>query len=276
MARSRNIKPGFFYNEYLAELDPLARILFAGLWTIADREGRLEDRPKRIKIETLPYDDCDIDTLLQSLNDAGFILRYEAGGKKYIQILNFSKHQNPHKNEAQSTIPPVPEVVPEEHHTSTVQAPDKHNTNRADSLLLIPDSLDDEEDDNARARGEGKADNCQTENNCGEVVRLFEQEFGRPLSPMESQEIRGWLDKHPQELITQALKEAVIRGAVRIKYIDTILADWKKNNIRTASEAIQYTQKRKKHQARGDPKVKDALRDTCEDLDNKYADIYMT
>ena len=48
MARARNIKPGFFANENLAECDPLARLLFAGLWCLADREGRLEDRPKRI------------------------------------------------------------------------------------------------------------------------------------------------------------------------------------------------------------------------------------
>jgi hypothetical protein len=55
VARSRNIKPGFFLNDELAECEPLARILFAGLWCIADREGRLEDRPKRIKAEVLPY-----------------------------------------------------------------------------------------------------------------------------------------------------------------------------------------------------------------------------
>jgi hypothetical protein len=65
MARARNIKPGFFLNDELAECEPLARLLFAGLWCIADREGRLEDKPKRIKVEILPYDDCDIDYLLK-------------------------------------------------------------------------------------------------------------------------------------------------------------------------------------------------------------------
>ena len=37
MARARNIKPGFFTNDVLADCDPLARLLFAGLWTVADR-----------------------------------------------------------------------------------------------------------------------------------------------------------------------------------------------------------------------------------------------
>ena len=44
MARARLLKPGFFTNEDLCELPAFGRLLFAGLWTIADREGRLEDR----------------------------------------------------------------------------------------------------------------------------------------------------------------------------------------------------------------------------------------
>lgn len=105
--RSRNIKPGFFKNEYLAECQPFSRILFCGLWCMADREGRLEERIKRIHIEILPYDDaCDIETLMAELSKHGFILRYECFGKKYIQIENFLTHQSPHHKEAPSIIPP--------------------------------------------------------------------------------------------------------------------------------------------------------------------------
>lgn len=68
MARSRNIKPRFFTNDVLGKLPALTRLLFAGLWTISDREGRLEDRPMRIRAEVLPYDDtCDPEEMLQSL-----------------------------------------------------------------------------------------------------------------------------------------------------------------------------------------------------------------
>lgn len=140
MSRARNIKPGFFKNEYLAECDPLARLLFAGLWCEADRAGRLEDRPKKIKAECLPYDECDIDSLLNQLVEKSFILRYEAEGKRYIQILMFAKHQNPHKNEAASSIP-----APEEHHTSTVQGQSSDGSAPADSYSLIPDPPSQEE-----------------------------------------------------------------------------------------------------------------------------------
>ena len=140
MARARNIKPGFFTNDSLAECDPFARLLFAGLWTIADRAGRLEDRPKRIKAALLPYDECDVEELLNQLCVHGFIVRYEVGGQRLIQVLAFDKHQNPHKNEPESTLPAFYQA-PEQHSTSTVQAPEQHSSNRADSLNLIPDSI---------------------------------------------------------------------------------------------------------------------------------------
>ena len=76
MGRTRSIRPGFFLNEKLAEINPLGRLLFAGLWTIADKRGRLEDRPRRIKAELLPYDDCDVDDLLNKLSTGGFIHRW--------------------------------------------------------------------------------------------------------------------------------------------------------------------------------------------------------
>lgn len=114
MARIRSIKPGFFLNDLLAELPPLDRILFAGLWTLADREGRLEDRTKKIKAAILPYDDHDIDEALNRLSTKNFIQRYEVKGCKYVQIDNFLKHQCPNVKEVESIIP-----APSKHRLST-------------------------------------------------------------------------------------------------------------------------------------------------------------
>lgn len=109
MPRIRSIKPDFFMHEGLAELSPLHRLLFIGLWTQADRAGRLEDRPKRLKASLLPWEDCDLDALLEDLHVAGFILRYELEGAGYIQIPSFERHQKPHVKEAVSTIPAPPD-----------------------------------------------------------------------------------------------------------------------------------------------------------------------
>ena len=130
MARMRLIKPGFFINDGLVKIEPLGRLLFAGLWCIADREGRLEDRPLKIKLQVLPNDNCDADKLLNDLAEGGFILRYEVEGERYIQVVNWKKHQNPHVNEVPSTIP-----APNEHGTSTIQAPYLHDT----STVLAPE-----------------------------------------------------------------------------------------------------------------------------------------
>lgn len=175
MARSRNIKPGFFTNDELAECSPHARLLFAGLWTIADKEGRLDDRPKKVKALVLPFDNVDCDELLQQLHDRKFIQRYQVQDGAYIQITNWKKHQNPHCKEAPSEIPEYceadtkqeeeqvkedestiqvqcnddanePQVIDKheaqlEHCASTVQEPVENNLNPADSFNLIPDSL---------------------------------------------------------------------------------------------------------------------------------------
>ena len=126
--RARSIKPGLFKNEELADCPLVARYLFTGLWCMADREGRLEDRPRRIKIELLPYDDCDVNELLDTLQPHS-IVRYSVNGNRYIQVLNFSKHQNPHVNERASDIPP-----PTDSDISTVQVPEDSSSNPSDSL----------------------------------------------------------------------------------------------------------------------------------------------
>lgn len=74
------------------------------------------------------------------------------------------------------------------------------------------------------------------------LFALFEQEFGRPLTPMEIETISGWLDKdrHPEALIVAALKEAVFAGKLHFRYIDRTLLDWARHRIRTPEEAKEY------------------------------------
>lgn len=146
MARARNIKPGFFRNADLAELPYEARLLFIGLWTIADRSGRMEDRPKQIKMELFPADSLDVDALLDQLAAIGMVARYSHDGKRYLQVVNFAKHQNPHKDEKVSTIPDqdghlaTPEPDKKKHRASTVQTQCNNDSDTV-AIGLIPDSL---------------------------------------------------------------------------------------------------------------------------------------
>jgi hypothetical protein len=130
--RARSIKPGICDNEVLGTADPLYTLLFERLWMMADREGRLEDRPLRIKAQAFPYrDGLDVEPMLSWLAANGFIVRYVVDGTRYIQVCKFLEHQKPHQNEKDSVIPPVP---------STTKVPSEHNQGTK-HLALNPSSL---------------------------------------------------------------------------------------------------------------------------------------
>jgi len=143
--RARNVKPSLFKNELLAIADPIYTVIFTGLWCLADRRGRLEDRPAKIHFDINPgraYEGTSgaLDWLAQN----GFIARYEAAGTRYIQILAFEKHQNPHHKEPESVIPPMPgadgSCMNDEPGTEGACLEHASASDRADSGFLIPDS----------------------------------------------------------------------------------------------------------------------------------------
>jgi DNA replication protein len=77
------------------------------------------------------------------------------------------------------------------------------------------------------------------------LFTVFEGEFGRPLSPIEAENISIWLDEDgcSKELILEALKEAVLNGKLSIRYIDRILFEWQKRNIKTPAQAREFAQR---------------------------------
>lgn len=79
----------------------------------------------------------------------------------------------------------------------------------------------------------------------GEIFKLFEQEFGRFLSPMECESISMWLDddEHSVEIIRAALKEAVLAEKLSLRYIDRILFEWKKKNVKSLADVERQTKK---------------------------------
>lgn len=104
MARARNIKPGFFKDEDLADsCSRDARLLFAGLWTIADCQGLLEFKPRWIKSEIFPYDDdigvAEIEDMVWQLSSGGFVKVYESEDQKYIWVVHFLRHQHVNSKE---------------------------------------------------------------------------------------------------------------------------------------------------------------------------------
>lgn len=78
----------------------------------------------------------------------------------------------------------------------------------------------------------------------GEIFTIFEQEFGRLLSPMEIETISMWIDidHHSPAIIKAALKEAVLAGKISLRYIDRILFEWKKKNITSVKQVEKHAE----------------------------------
>lgn len=109
MARIRTIKPSFFRHRELYLLEQSSglpvRLGFAGLWTVADREGRFRWQPEELKLDCLPYDDVRFSDVLDALDRGGFVRRYVVAGKDYGFIPSWAEHQVIGNREAKSSLP---------------------------------------------------------------------------------------------------------------------------------------------------------------------------
>jgi hypothetical protein len=109
MARIRTIKPEFFRHVGLYELEketgfPI-RTAFSGIWTACDREGRFKWEPRVLKLDCIPFDDCDFSRVLDALTTRGFIRKYTSEGASYGFIPSWHDHQVINNRESESKLP---------------------------------------------------------------------------------------------------------------------------------------------------------------------------
>lgn len=81
----------------------------------------------------------------------------------------------------------------------------------------------------------------KNEENNTDIYSKFESEFGRSLSPIEYETINRWLENGvSEEIVTSALKEAVINGASNLRYIDKIIYEWTKKGVKPKEEDYTF------------------------------------
>lgn len=97
MARLRTVKPEFWTDERVGEVSVTARLLFIATWNFADDYGGVDRSSKQLKAQAFPYDNIDCEPLIQELLQVGLLIEYEVGGKKYLHINGFRKHQKVEK-----------------------------------------------------------------------------------------------------------------------------------------------------------------------------------
>lgn len=97
MPRIRTIKPEFWTDEDVVELDYHERLLFIGLWNFADDDGFIEYKPKQIKMRIFPGDQIDIGHAVEALTERGMVEHFEAEIDgvihRLLHVTNWERHQ---------------------------------------------------------------------------------------------------------------------------------------------------------------------------------------
>lgn len=93
MARIRTIKPDFWTDDKLVEVDFATRLFYIGTWNHADDNGNLRRSAKSLKMKIFPADAIDCEPLIQSLIAHGMLMEYSVSGEVFLHIRCFAKHQ---------------------------------------------------------------------------------------------------------------------------------------------------------------------------------------
>jgi len=146
LARIRSIKPEFWIDEKVVELSSWARLLFIGLWSFADDQGYVDDKPRRIKMQIFPNDDLDVDVLLDELFARGMLDPFTSPVGPVFRIRNWTRHQKvdraatPRFDEA-SLISREHSTSPRESSPASVETPQNgHSTSPREGSLASVDA----------------------------------------------------------------------------------------------------------------------------------------
>lgn len=202
MARIRTIKPQLFRHETLFNLEketklPI-RIAWAGMFCVADREGRFRWKPKELKLDILPWDNLDFEAVLTALSSVQLIQKYQVNSEFYGWIPTWHSHQSINTREAASTLPGIEQA-----------------THMQDNVMHV------------HAQGEGKGREKEGKDACKPRTG---RSFAGPLLPTSIEHLVEILG----EKYLKDLREVYPDG----KYLNQIISDaymWAQDNKRKAT-----------------------------------------
>ncbi len=77
-----------------------------------------------------------------------------------------------------------------------------------------------------------------------DIFSTFESKLGRTLSQMDYEIIKAWLENgSSEELVLEALDEALNNGVASLRYIDKIVYEWKKKGYKTVDDVKNHSKK---------------------------------
>jgi DnaD and phage-associated domain len=244
------IDPNFWESIDVWKLTIRQRLLAIALFSLADDEGRGLAEPLLLKVKVFPHDDevkvRDIEDDLRNIERNLSIVLYEIDGKKFYAWKNWTKWQKVEKK-TKSVIPGppegnIPQPFGENSGNSRGEVGKYSEPNIIEENMKIIEGEGDNSNDHVTLdppRGiSGK--NADADADEGKhLFYLFENEFGRPVTPLEVDQINAWLTESGPDLTREALRRAVLQGKLNFRYIDRILLGWQKQNLRTLREVAE-------------------------------------
>lgn len=237
---NRFLKESICTSDTIDQLTEAEENLFYRLIVNCDDFGRMDARPAIVRARCYPLrlatvSDDDIAARLNRLAEVGLIHLYEADGRLYLQMVTWAKHQQVRAKKSKYPDPPAPDNV-----CNQLQA----NDNTCPRIRIRIRNTNSDPDTDSKTRPTAAADrDLDVDPEAGECCRLFEGEFGRPLSPLEAEQI---LDLHKTfglDLVREALSRAVAQGKRSIRYVQRILDRWREANLRSLTEVLDYEAK---------------------------------
>lgn len=257
MPTRRMIDPSFWQSESMANLSRDQRLLFIGLFSNADDQGRLKGHPAIVRSLVYPFDDIgasEIESDLKALADIGSIIFYEVNSRRIIQIVNWWKYQSPQWAYPSEYPPPEGwqdrlryrkngQVITENWDNGggyTDLPEDDGNSEMAEIVAqlelvqegdignALPNELPNALPKALVVNSSNKINLNQEKEADDYVKRIFclhEQEIGF-ISPITADKIKDITATYPIEWVELAYQRSVLQGVRKINYIEAILRNW--------------------------------------------------
>ena len=292
MPTRRMIDPAIWQSESMASLTRDQRLLFIGLFSNADDQGRLRGSVHLIRSTVFPFDDIGIEEIkgdLRAIEAEGSIALYEVDGKDYIQVAHWWDYQSPQwaypskypampgwydrlryrkdnsvitcnwKPDHSDYIPPPdspdePPLPPQSPNGLPKPLPNDLGKSQGGPIeLVLGLEIENKEEIESRAM-------------LAQVSSFYQQEIG-PISPLIRDKLLELCTSYPAEWIKLAISGAVEQNARKISYVRGTLENWQAvGGPQNDKPKGQYGNGNGPHQKRGSPSsAPDPPRQTEED-----------
>lgn len=253
---NRIIKESICTSDNLNELTPEQEVFFYRLMVSCDDFGRMDARPQILLAKCFPLklDSVsvkDIDNWLQVLVHRELVTLYEADGKPYLYMTTWDRHQQKRAKNSKYPAPPANDInntgmISDDIKCNHVQSnvPEKRETRNENTR---------NDDEKRETDIEFEPEQIESDGRRRDVLKKFEEAWGRMLTAAEVAMIEHRVDKHGPDLVLLALEISVLNQVLKIKYLDAILDSWDKANLKTVQQVQEHEKQRKGKKERASP-----------------------